>query len=350
MKTQLGSMASHYLSDDLSTCDCWLVVCVDGDQYGFTDHPESLTIDGITYYGARGFERTATEATAQLSPDNHLLKGIISTDVTAEDIQGRKFHGAQVYHFSVNYNDPAGGKDRHGYGYIGDIKLRGKVWEAEFTSLSVLLEREIVETRSPYCRVALGSERCGVVLQPAVWSASATVAIGDQVLAPAYDGRRYVAASAGVTGASAPVFTASTTSDGSATWQAAEAYIKHFTVTSVINARHIFVASVVGSIAPRWFQFGQCVFSTGDNTGWAMDVKAHNSSMQIEVLFDYPFQIAVGDTGALTVGCNHKLKDKGDVSGSPYTGHCRARFNNAVHFQGDAEIPGIDGVLAGDSE
>ena len=352
MTKSLGELQTHYESGSTSIADCWLVVRKDGTQLGFTDSPEDLTIGGVLYEGNAGFDRTATEASSGLGADNHMLIGIIDSDrVTVEDIQGRKYQGATVYHFSVNRNNPTGTQDKHGYGFIGQIRLRGKVWEAEYTSLATLLEREVGEVTSPYCRVRLGSTRCGVTLNPDVWTSAATVAVGDVVRNPTYDGRRHVAVSAGVTSTGVPAFAStvgSTTSDGTVTWQTAEGYFKHFSVTSVISERNSFVASVLGGMTDNYYQFGEVVFSTGANATLEMDVKTNNSVGNLEVLFDFPFAIAVGDEGYLTVGCNHKLKDAGDTPGTAYTGHCRAKFSNAANFQGDPETPGLDVIVAGD--
>lgn len=354
MKT-LGALQDHYNSNSTTKCDCWLVVCRDGDQLGFTEHPENLNIDGVTYEARTGFDRTATEVRNGLNPDNHNLIGSIDGDrITEEDILGRKYEGATVYHFSVDYTDPTGAQDKQSYGFLGETKLNGKIWEAEFTSLSVLLERELCETRGPYCRVKLGSSRCGITLQPQEWSAATTIPVGTVVRNPTADGYRYTAISAGVTSA-AVSFTTSTTVDGTVTWEAQEAFFKHFSVVSVTEDKSKFEASVIGGVTSAWYQFGECVFSTGNNAGWAMDVKADASTGHIEVLFDYPFTIEVGDSGSLTVGCNHKLRDAGDTPGSPYTGHCRSRFSNtvrnqAVFFQGDPETPGLDAIVAGDYE
>lgn len=361
----LSELQTHYNSDSLTTCDCWLVVLRDGvtiggkSRLGFTDHPEDLTIDGDLYEGNVGFDRTATEVKNSLGADNHKLLGVIdSVRITREDIQGRRFEGAVVYHFSVDYTNPGGTKDKHGYGFLGEITLRGNIWEAEFTSLSTVLERELLETRSPYCRVALGSPRCGVTLNPDAWTSVVTVAVGDVVRNPTPDGLRHVYVSAGVTSTAAPAFASivgSSVSDGTATLQAAEAFFHHFSVTSVID-RRTFVASVLGGAASSWFQHGTCLFSTGDNAGYPLQVKQHTSTGQVEVIFDFPFTVANGDEGSLTAGCNHKLKDVGDVAGASYTGHCRTKFytkapgtGNAANFQGDPEIPGIDQLLGGDT-
>lgn len=348
----IGSLQAHYNSHSLTTCDCWLITQRDGTQLGFTDHPQDLTIDSVLYESVGGFQRTALEAKSGVGADNHVLLGIIDSDrVTTEDIQGRKYEGATAHHFTVNYNDPSGPKEKHGYGFIGQIKLNGKVWEAEFTSLASLLERELCETRSPYCRVPFGSTRCGITVNPDVWTSAVTVAVGDVVRNPTYDGRRHVYTVAGVTSVTAPAFASvigSSVSDGTATLQAADAYFKHFSVTSVISDRNTFIASVIDGVASNWYQFGACVFSTGDNAGNTMDVKTNTSAGQFEVLFDFPFTITNGDEGWLTVGCNHKLKENTDVAGASYTGHCRAKFSNAANFQGDPEIPGVDAIIAGD--
>jgi hypothetical protein len=349
MKNTAAALKSHYQEEVVTTCGCWKLERVDGTVLGFTEHPEALTIDGLNYQAESGFTRTAMENRLGLGADNMNLRGLIdSAAITEADIRAGLYRGAQVWFFEVNYTNVAAGKRLLDYGVIGRITSKGDLFDAEFRSLTGLLDQEIGGTYGRYCPHALGDSSCGIVLEPAAWAASAAVSALDACSPTTYNGYRFVCTTAGVTGGTEPTWDTTpgnTTADGTAEWTCYPAYTVQGSVTAASD-RQTFVDSG-RTEADGTFRFGKLTFTSGLNNGLSMDVKTSQADGTLVLKFPMPWVIAASDTYKVHWGCNKLLRMPGDTWGTAYTGDCRAKWNpegggNAVHFGGHPEIPGTD--------
>lgn len=334
---------------------CWKVTRQDGTTFGFTDHDADLEIDSVTYMAASGFSRTATRQSADLNPDNLDLQGVLSSAaITDDDLAAGLYLGAEVWHFQVDWSDTAAGKHKLDYGMIGPVTRNRNGFVAEFYSLSHLLNQTIGRKYSKDCQHVLGDSNCGIELEPSDWAASTAVSALDAVKPTTYDGKRYVCTTAGTTGATEPTWddtVGNATVDGTAEWTCYAAYTYQGALTAVTDNQTF--ADSSRTEADDYFKYGILTWQTGNNAGLEMHVKAFaNTGGAFTLLAPMPFEVQVGDTYKVSVGCNHKLKLDGDSWGSSYSGDCRVKFNlenggNAVNYGGFPELPGNDTVLAG---
>ena len=89
--------------------------------------------------------------------------------------------------------------------------------------------------------------------------------------------------------------------------------------------------------AEGWFARGRLTWTTGANSGRAMEVKFHRvgaSGVAIELWREMSAPIAPGDSFVITAGCDKQFST------------CRAKFDNAENFRGFPHMPGNDFVAS----
>jgi uncharacterized phage protein (TIGR02218 family) len=273
----IGALLNHLKGEVTTLATCWKVTRLDGQVFGFTDHVENLLIDGVLYRASTGYTPTAVATSADLSVDNLDVEGLLDDPtITEVDIMAGKWDNARIEIFQVNYRDLTAGKLALRSGRLGEVRLENGRFVAELRGLAQALARNLGELYSPTCRADLGDARCKVNL------ASFTVA-------------------------------------GS--------------VTGVTSAR-VFQDTSRGEPA-GWFDYGLLTWTSGANSGLAMEVKAYTPG-QFELQLPMPYAIAVGDAYNVHAGCQKRLIED-----------CKQKFNNAINFRGEPHIPGLDQVLRG---
>ena len=108
------------------------------------------------------------------------------------------------------------------------------------------------------------------------------------------------------------------------------------TVESLAGAS-AFRVSGLDAFADGWFAAGRLAFTSGANTGFAVEVKTHRDApdgVLISLWQAAPEPIAVGDTFTVTAGCDKRFAT------------CRDRFANGINFRGFPQIPGNDFVIS----
>lgn len=133
------------------------------------------------------------------------------------------------------------------------------------------------------------------------------------------------------------------TTDGTVTWVAEEAWSRCFEVTAVNGAspRRKFTVTELTPVSggPRggfpndWFNFGAAFFEDGTNSGVSMEVRDFiegAGTQDIELFLDLPFDITVGDKGRIFPGCDKLFAT------------CRDKFANEENFVGEPYVPGQD--------
>jgi hypothetical protein len=83
-----------------------------------------------------------------------------------------------------------------------------------------------------------------------------------------------------------------------------------------------------------YFQDGHLIWTSGDNTGLAMEVKSYDDTTRLLTLFlKMRSPIKVDDEFTILPGCD-KTRET-----------CEAKFSNMINFQGEPDVPGEDQTL-----
>ncbi len=102
-------------------------------------------------------------------------------------------------------------------------------------------------------------------------------------------------------------------------------------VTAVTDAR-VFTDSA-RTEAEGWFAHGVLTWTSGANAGRAMEVRDFALGT-FTLYLPMPGAVAVGDAYRVHAGCDRRFET------------CRDRFGNAVNFQGEPHVPGMDFLMA----
>lgn len=349
-KTIGASLKSHYQGEVTTLARLWKITLDQSPQVieGYTNHVDDITIGGVTYLAASGYTSSTIASTSDLAVDNLDVYGLLDTSAISEsDLLAGVYDGATVEILECNYADTSQGTVTLRKGRIGEITIRDNMFVAELRSLSQLLQQTVGEVTTPTCRADLGDSRCGVTLEPSDWVAATAYAVGDIVKATSYDGRRYVCSVAGTSGGTEPTWDTTltnTTTDGSSspvlTWTTYDAYTIEGDVTSLTDNR-TFIDNGLTAYADDHFNGGLLTWTSGNNSGYSMEVKASamtGSPQEYQfTLFDKMVNdIQVGDTFKVSVGC-----DKLTATCKTFSPENGAR-GNIYNFRGEPFIPGND--------
>lgn len=102
------------------------------------------------------------------------------------------------------------------------------------------------------------------------------------------------------------------------------------TVSTVANRREFTSTSL--SQAEQYFTEGRLTFTSGPCKGFSHKVK-YSSGASVQLQLPTPTDFAVGDTFTIVAGCRKR-----------FTEDCTNRFANALNFQGEPHLPGVDGI------
>ena len=95
----------------------------------------------------------------------------------------------------------------------------------------------------------------------------------------------------------------------------------------------LFHASALASYQDGHFTGGKISFASGNNNGFASEVRSHRKEARhalITLWQSAPHPLRQGDRFTISAGCDKRFLT------------CRAKFNNAVNFQGFPHMPGND--------
>jgi hypothetical protein len=62
MRVISPQLEAHFGSDMTTLATCWKIIRLDGEELGFTDHDQVLTVDGLDYDSIAGFTPTTVES------------------------------------------------------------------------------------------------------------------------------------------------------------------------------------------------------------------------------------------------------------------------------------------------
>lgn len=101
-------------------------------------------------------------------------------------------------------------------------------------------------------------------------------------------------------------------------------------VSTIANRREFSSTSL--SQAEHFFTEGRLTFTSGSCKGFTHKVKYSNGS-NVQLQLPTPSDFSVGDAFTIVAGCRKR-----------FTEDCTNRFSNALNFQGEPHIPGVDGI------
>lgn len=260
-------------------CWCAILTRQDGTRLGFTEHDKPISVDGVLCSPTVGTSLSNIAGGADMSVDNADMLGFLDSDaITRNDLLAGVYDGAGLLVLMVDWSTSGAEYVVLARGTLGEVKVQGESYTAEFRSLTQHLQQTIGRKVGIECDVqTLGDERCKVDLGT---------------------------------------------------------YTHAATVETVIDIRREFTVSVPGIPAdPEYFRYGTVVWSNGDGrntqlggviSSWA------DSSSTVKLLLDTPDDIQVGDTLYMSAGCDRRVET------------CTNRFNNFSNYQGWPHVPGRD--------
>ncbi len=154
---------------------CWRLTRSDGVVFGFTDHDETIILDGVACEPNTGATGSVFETSADLAPDNGEIIGALTSErVSADDLAAGRYDGARVEIWRVDWRAP----DRRALlrvATIGDVICEGGAFRAELRGPAHRLARPVGRVYQRGCDARLGDRRCGVDLTDPRFTASGSV-------------------------------------------------------------------------------------------------------------------------------------------------------------------------------
>ncbi len=243
------NLLTHYAGEVRTIARCWKITRTDSVVLGFTDHDQDIVYDGTTYEALSSGSMTNIEANDNLAADNLNFEMVLNSEkITKTDVIAGRYEKAKMWIFEVNYESLADGHVTLAYGYIGEITLHDTYINAEFRSLSQLLQNNIGRVYLPTCDAKFCDSRCGLT---------------------------------------------------------ESSYTTPATVTAITDRSEFSIAATAGGSTD--YINGRVEFTSGDNDGLSMEIKQWTST--IKLVLPMPFNITVGDTFNMIEGCK-KTKDE----------------------------------------
>lgn len=357
MRSISTALANHLASDVLTVATLWKIVRTDGQVFGFTDHDQDLTVDGLTYASTGGHTSSAIVWSDDLSTSNQEVTAVFdSSAINAQDVAAGLWDYAAVTLYLVNYQDLSAGVLPLTTGLLGQVTTKRGQFVAELRGLAQLLSQEVGSLYSATCRAQLGDARCTVNLAPLTVNGTVTSVTNNRVFGDtsltqtgptvAYTSGSYPIPSSnprtitplipqggswvsdiGVVNTQTGVALTKVASSPSQGQYAVTAGV--YTFSSLDSAKPMAISF---NYAQGYFTYGLVTWLTGANAGYRMDVRQFSPGV-VTLALPMTYPIAVGDTYSIVAGC-----DKTAAT-------CKARYANLVNFRGEPFIPGTDAVL-----
>lgn len=258
--------------------NCLKLTLKDGSTHGYTDYKETLTVDGVTYNPAPGFQKVKMNLTANAEVSNQKF-GSAWVDAPEEDLLGGKFDSAMVEVAWVSWRHPQFGRLVVFTGQLGEVNWTPEGFEVDIVSYMKNLSVNIGNVFTANCRHTLFS----------------TAKVGH----------------CGYCG----VNKASFTQTGS--------------IASVVTGKWVFTIS--GSQPSGYYSNGLIKFTSGFNNGLSAVIKSHEGN-QITLMLPTAFAVNAGDTFEIQAGCDKTLETCKTKFNNIYN------FGGFPHIQTDASL------------
>jgi hypothetical protein len=338
-------------SGGLTIATLWKLTRRDGEVFGFTDHNEDITFDGLTYDANTSYDRTATADNAGFAVSNMEIQSIMDSDlITEDDIIAGLWDYAQVEMRYVNWHDRRvlhiSGVTKASPGVIttrephelttgdsvevrgvgGMTELNGNTYTATVISsttfsigvntTSYTTYLNLGEVRIPESSWGYRKGRIGQVNTSGQSFSSELMGIAKKLEKPLV--RPYLPSCPAVLGDSeCGVNLASFTITG--------------TIESVDGSGLVITDATNITEAINTYAYGKITMTSGASSGYSMEVKSSTVGT-VTLQQRLPFGISAGDTYTLVQGCDKTLDT------------CKNTYDNVVNFRGFRHMPGLDKV------
>ncbi|WP_281858403.1 DUF2163 domain-containing protein [Litoreibacter halocynthiae] len=249
------SLQEHLEGGLTTVCRCWAVTRRDGRVFGFTDHDEGLSFEGVDFKADTGLTASALQQVTGLAVDNTEAVGALSDDAVKEaDINAGRFDGAEVTAWLVNWCDVTA-REVLFKGSIGELKRADGAFHAELRGLSEVLNTPVGRGYQKPCQAVLGDKRCCVDLTAAGYRTEVAV--------------------------------------------------------EQVEAGRVFRFSVLAGFDDRWFERGRLEVRSGQADGLVAMVKNDHivdGARVIELWEELRMPVEVGDTVLLETGCDKRIE------------------------------------------
>lgn len=283
MKSTSSALIAHEGQYDETTLATIVKVTrKDGFVLALTDHDVNIVFGGVTYLTALAANLSNVEMSETLDVDNAEATGFLDPEGISEaSVAAGLWDFAEVRVSRVNWADLSMGDDKVKRGWLGQVSLGRNSFIAEATGLTQKLQQTIGETYSAPCKADLFDARCKIVPIEGTWKFSG------------------------------------------------------ITVDSVSDAQRHWISAALTQAAD-FFTGGTVAWTTGDNAGLEMEIKAHLAGGEIVLQEPMPFVIAPTDEYVIFAGCQKRWQED-----------CVIKFSNGKNHRGFPFLPGDDATLAG---
>ena len=254
MKTLATSLANHLLGENTNLATLWKITRSDNLIQGFTNYDQNLTIDGVVYKAATGFNATAFSQDNTLAVRNLDIESVLSSDgITEADLAGGKYDYARVDVFLCRWDIPPTSLSLNPpehilmvRGIIGEVSMSNRRYKAEVRSFAQLLQQKLSTVTTKECRAVFGDSKCTKDLS-------------------------------GLT--------------------------DNLTITAVTDKRQFTISS---GRANGFYNLGEITFTSGNNNGIKAMVLSHSSGV-IQLFESLPYSLAIGNTLTAVAGCSKTI-------------------------------------------
>lgn len=275
---------SDHLNGEVTTlCNCWQIELADATIMGFTDHDRDVDLNGILHEAASGFETSEIEDSLGISTDEQEIAGALqSNKITPEDIHAKKYDGASIRHYIVNWTNPLEYALMRRL-IMADITQCDNVFKASVKSQTSLLDQTKNRRYQKLCNAHLGDDNCNVNLE---------------------NGFKNTA-----------------------------------TVYNVSNSQ-ILEVSGLDAYSAGWFRSGEIKFITGSNAGSKVKIAEHLAPLEgasncfLHLWESLPNTISIDDTFEIIPGCDKHFST------------CKAKFLNGENFRGFPHMPDAEYAMS----
>lgn len=173
MKNLSVALLAHLGGDVTTLATCVKLTRLDAQSFGFTEHDEDLTIDGLTYKSLLGIEATGVDSQSGLNVDQLDVKGMLDLlGISEADIVSGRWDFAAVRVFMVNWADLSMSDYKLRRGTLGQLSVTNS-YVAEMRGVTQWLQQTIGEVYSATCKADLYDARCKV--NPTAYTGTGTV-------------------------------------------------------------------------------------------------------------------------------------------------------------------------------
>ena len=250
----MSALSKHLAGGTATVCRVWIVRRTDEVVLGFTDHDQTLVVEGVECLAASGMTAGALQATSGLAVDNAEAQGALSHDtIRAEDLRAGLWDAAEVTTYLVNWTDPTVHEIQF-RGSLGEISWGEGTFSAELRGLAEALNTTRGRVYQARCDAVLGDSRCRRDLGP-------LFAVESEVLA--------------------------------------------------VDADQKLRFPVLREYAPKWFERGRLIVLSGKAKGASERIKVDRidgDARQIDLWTSLRRNLVVGDRVRLEAGCDKRME------------------------------------------